>query len=90
MGSHHCAIKSEVDARTTNARVPLNVEHPELGQQTGYRHTLEIIPNSRAIRYPQLSHALLYTVHTCMSVINDCGLNECRWSNLRMSMQHIR
>ena len=90
MSPHHCDVESEVDARTTNARVPLNVGHPELSRQTGHRHTLEIIPNNGAIKYFQLSHALLNIVHTCMSVISDCGLNDCRWSNLRMPMQYIR
>ena len=78
MCSHHCAVESKVDAGTTNAHVLLNDGHPELSQQTGYGHTLEIIPNSGAIRYSQLSHALLNEVHTCMSVINDCGRNDYR------------
>ena len=86
MSPHQCDVESKVDVRTTNARVPLNVGHPELSRQIGHRHTLEIIPNSGAIRYSQLSHALFNTVHTRIGIINDCGLNYSGWNDLKMSM----
>ena len=90
MGPHHYVVEAEVNAMATNARVSLYVWHPELSQQTNHWHTLKIISNICSIRHSQLPHALLNTIHTCMSVINDYGLSDCRWSNLRMSMQYIR
>ena len=32
MGPHYCVVESEVNARVTNARVPLNVRHPKFGK----------------------------------------------------------
>ena len=86
MSPHHCAIESEVNARTANTYVPLNIRHPELSRQTGYRHTLKIIPNNGAIKYPHLSHVLLNTVHARMSVANNSGLDDCGRNNLRMTV----
>ena len=86
MSPHHGAVLSEVDVGTTNTNVPLNIRHPELSWQTSYQHTLKIIPNSGAIRYPHLPHALLNMVHTRMCVINNSGLNACGRSNLRMTV----
>ena len=76
MSPHHGAIQSEMDAWTTDTSVPLNIWHPELSLQAGYQHTLQIIPNSRSIRHPQLLHTLLDVVHARMHVISNSGLDN--------------
>ena len=84
MSPHHGAIQSEMDAWTTDTSVPLNIWHPELSREAGYRHTLQIIPNSISIRHPQLPHALLDVVHARMRVISDSGPDNSGWRDLRM------
>ena len=84
MSPHHGAIQSEMDAWTTDTSVPLNIWHPELSRQTGYQHTLQIIPNNRSIRHSQLPHALLDVVYARMRVISDSGLDNSGRRDLRM------
>ena len=91
MSPHNSTIKPQMDARTTNAFVSLNLRHPKLGQETGHWCSIKILSRNSFVWSPHMPQPLLKSIHTCMWVIWGRGRHgDKRQGNLGLTMHSER